>query len=165
MTHTFSIRPFQTSDWDQVWSFMEPILRAGNTYTFAKDISKQEARHLWIELPQQTYVAVDENDQPIGTFYIKPNQPGQGAHVCNCGYMVNAKHSGKGVAAQMCAHSQEEARKSGFRAMQFNAVVSSNIRAVALWERMGFEKVGTLKGAFAHPEQGDIDSFVMYKRL
>jgi ribosomal protein S18 acetylase RimI-like enzyme len=101
----------------------------------------------------------------LGTYYIRPNQSGGGRHVCNCGYVTASEAAGRGVARAMCAHSLEHARARGYRAMQFNFVVSTNTRAVALWQAMGFSIVGRLPGAFAHPALGDVDAFVMFQAL
>lgn len=116
-------------------------------------------------MPSATFVAVDEDDEVIGTYYIKPNQPALGAHVCNCGYIVAENARGHGVAAAMCEHSQREALSRDFRAMQYNLVVSTNEGAIRLWKRHGFEIIGTLPKAFRHLQLGFVDAFVMYKQL
>jgi ribosomal protein S18 acetylase RimI-like enzyme len=161
---TFSIRPFEVQDWKAVWEILEPVFRAGETYSFAPEITEQEAYKVWIELPMTTFVAL-EGDDILSTYYIKPNQPALGAHVCNCGYIVAAKARGKGIASLMCEHSQQEAIKQGFRAMQYNLVVSTNTGAVRLWQKHGFEIVGRLPKAFKHLGLGYIDAYVMYKEL
>jgi ribosomal protein S18 acetylase RimI-like enzyme len=114
--------------------------------------------------PLATYVALWEREV-VGTYYIKPNQPGLGSHICNAGYMVGTQARGRGVARAMCEHSQREGKKLGFRAVQFNLVVSSNEVAVSLWRKMGFSVVGTVPEAFHHQELGYVDALVMYKSL
>ena len=158
------IRQFQKSDWPQLWAMIEPVFRAGETYPYSPDISEQEAQQNWIETPQETWVAI-ENDEILGSYYIKPNQPGLGAHVCNCGYIVSEKARGKGIAASMCQHSQKQAVKLGFRAMQYNLVVATNEGAIALWKKLGFQVVGTLLNAFNSRKDGFVDALVMYKEL
>jgi ribosomal protein S18 acetylase RimI-like enzyme len=165
MQATINIRPFQDSDWFPTWRIIEPVFRAGETYTFSPDITEDEAHHAWVEVPSATFVAMGSKDVLLGTYFIKPNQPGLGSHVCNCGYIVSRNARGKGIASAMCEHSQREALRRGFRAMQFNFVVSTNEGAVRLWKRHGFEVVGTLPKAFRHPKHGFVDAFVMYKRL
>ncbi|MCX7893367.1 MAG: GNAT family N-acetyltransferase [Burkholderiales bacterium] len=162
---SLSIREATDDDWPGVWAILEPEFRAGETYSFARDISEAEARRVWLELPAKTFVCVDGGGHILGTYYLRANQPGQGSHVCNCGYVVAAQARGQGVASAMCRHSQREALALGFRAMQFNLVVSTNEGAVRLWKRHGFAIVGTLPGAFRHPRHGDVDAFVMYKQL
>lgn len=158
------IRPYRPADWEPVWSLLQPIFRAGETYVFAPEITESEARRIWTELPQATYVATLDGTV-VGTYFLKPNQPGLGDHVCNCGYAVSAAARGHGVASQMCEHSQAKGVALGFHAMQFNFVVSTNEGAVRLWKRLGFEVVGTLPEAFRHPRLGFVDALVMFKKL
>ena len=160
-----NIRPFQQPDWPATWAILEPVLRSGETYSFSSDISESEATSVWVQTPEATFVAEDETGEILGTYFLKPNQPGQGSHVCNCGYVVSEAARGKGVASAMCEHSQSEALLRGYRAMQYNLVVSTNTGAVRLWQKHGFEIAGTLREAFHHPKQGYIDAHVMYKRL
>jgi ribosomal protein S18 acetylase RimI-like enzyme len=161
----FHIREMEADDWPDVWRIIEPVFCRGDTYAVSTSITEDEARALWLGRPQATFVAVDNDGEILGTYYIKPNQAGGGAHVCNCGYIVGDKARGRGVASAMCTHSQQEAVVRGFRAIQFNFVVSTNETAIRLWRRHGFEVVGTLPGAFLHPDRGYVDAFVMYKRL
>jgi ribosomal protein S18 acetylase RimI-like enzyme len=160
-----TIRLYKESDWPAVWQILEPVFRAGETYAFPRDISEKKAYKSWISTPKETYVAVDQEGAILGTYYIKPNQPGAGAHICNCGYIVSENARGQGIASEMCEHSQHEAVSQGFRAMQYNLVVSSNEGAVRLWKKLGFNIIGTIPEAFCHPTRGYVDAFVMYKRL
>ena len=127
-------------------------------------MSRVDALDYWLAPDKETFVA-EENGVILGTYYIRANQGGGGHHVCNCGYMTSASATGKGVAGRMCEHSLIHARSRGFLAMQFNFVVSTNDRAVGLWQRMGFKIVGSLEGAFHHPTAGYVDAFVMYRHL
>lgn len=160
-----TIRPIAKSDWQAIWSVLEPVFRAGDTYSFAAEITETEAFKAWVETPAATFVAEDESGQILGTYFIKANQPGQGAHVCNCGYVVAEAARGQGIASAMCEHSQQEALRRGFRSMQYNLVVSTNTGAVRLWQKLGFEIVGTLPEAFRHPTKGFVDAYVMSKKL
>jgi len=162
---TITIRPFNENDWGPVWKIIEPVFRAGETYAFSPDITEEESRAAWISAPAATFVALDSDNIIAGTYYIKPNQPALGAHVCNCGYIVSENARGQGIAAMMCEHSLSEALKLGFRAIQFNLVVSTNEHAIRLWKKMGFSLIGTLPGAFRHAEQGFVDAHVMYREL
>lgn len=158
------IREAQASDFEKIWEIFQPVVAAGETYPYDPQTNREEAYHLWIELPQVTYVAEQES-QILGTYYLKPNQPGLGAHVCNCGYMVARSARRQGVGAQMCQHSKQTALALGFKAMQFNLVVSTNEGAVKLWQKLGFEIVGRLPKAFNHQKLGDVDALVMYQWL
>ncbi len=141
-----------------------PVIRAGETYTLDRDMSEADALAYWLSGEKETFVA-EADGAILGTYYMKPNQAGGGAHVCNCGYMTAAAATGRGVARAMCAHSLEYAKARGYLAMQFNFVVSTNVRAVALWERMGFGVVGRLPMAFTHPSEGFVDALVMMRAL
>lgn len=165
MNPAVRIREIESADWPAVWKILAPVFRAGETYTFPTNISEEDARSRWIDKPTATFVAADPDGEVLGTYFIKPNQEGNGSHVCNCGYVTSEAARGRGVATLMCEHSQEEAVRLGFRAMQFNFVVSSNEGAVRLWKKLGFETVGTLPRAFDHPANGLVDAFVMYKWL
>ena len=162
---SIQIRQAQDSDWAAIWSVLKPVFRAGETYSYPRNMSESETRNAWMSVPAATFVAVNEGGDVLGTYYLKPNQPGQGAHVSNCGYVVSDKARGQGVASRMCQHSQEEAVRRGFKAMQFNLVVSSNEVAVRLWQQLGFKIVGTLPEAFNHPRLGYVDAYVMFKQL
>jgi ribosomal protein S18 acetylase RimI-like enzyme len=159
------IRPFTESDWSTVWPILQTTFAAGDTYTFSPQSTEAEIHKAWVELPAATFVAVDDAGMILGTYFIKPNQPGLGAHVCNCGYVVAKAAQGQGIAAQMCEHSQKLALEMGFRAMQFNFVVATNTGAVRLWQKLGFEIVGTLPQVFQHQKLGFVDAFVMFKFL
>lgn len=164
-TSTMDIRRLRPEDWPQVWPILQATFAAGDTYAFAPDSSEAEIHRAWVEVPLATYVAVAEDGSILGTYFLKPNQPGLGSHVANCGYVVAASASGRGVATALCEHSQAEAVALGFRAMQFNFVVSTNERAVRLWQRLGFAIVGTLPGAFRHLLLGYVDAYVLFKQL
>jgi len=159
-----TVREFRDADWPAVWSMLEPVFRAGETYVFSPDISEQDARRIWIDAPAVTFVA-EVDAQLIGTYYLKPNQPGLGAHVANCGYVVSPAARGKGVATTMCEHSQQAAVERGFRGMQFNFVVSTNEQAIRLWKKHGFSVIGVIPEAFRHPTLGFVDACIMHKRL
>jgi ribosomal protein S18 acetylase RimI-like enzyme len=159
------IRPYQESDWLSLWPLLHDTFAAGDTYTFPPDITEAEVHKAWAEVPAATFVACTTEGEILGTYFLKANQPGLGSHVSNCGYVVAPAAQGKGVASLMCEHSQAQAIAMGFRAMQFNFVVSTNERAVRLWQRLGFAIVGQLPGAFRHHTLGYVDAFVMFKQL
>lgn len=158
------IRPAQAHDDDAIWGIIGPTIHAGETYALSRDMSRTDALAYWRSPAHEVFVA-ERDGEVLGTYYMRPNQQGGGAHVANCGYMTAAAASGRGVARAMCMHSLDHARARGFRAMQFNFVVASNARAIALWQSFGFEIVGRLPEAFAHPRLGPVDAVVMYRKL
>jgi ribosomal protein S18 acetylase RimI-like enzyme len=125
-------------DADAIWSIIGPTIAAGKTYALDSDMTKEQALQYWMGSDRETFVAEDDG-VVVGTYFIRTNQAGGGKHVCNCGYATGAAASGRGVARRMCEHSLDHARARGFQAMQFNFVVSSNQRAVRLWQSFGFE--------------------------
>ena len=160
------IRAATDEDQAAIWRILEPTIRAGETYAVDRDLTQAQALAYWRSPKHEVFVAEDEtHDEILGTYYLRPNQGGGGAHVCNCGYMTGAWANGRGVARAMCAHSLEHARARGYRAMQFNIVVSTNERALKLWQSFGFAIVGRLPGAFQHPRLGFVDGCVMYRAL
>lgn len=152
-------------DGTAVWKILEPIIRAGETYPLPRDMTEKAAIAYWLSSLHHTFVAEDETGCIVGTYYIRPNNSGGGAHIANCGYMVAADAEGKGVARTMCAHSIAYAKEQGYRGIQFNFVLSSNERAVRLWSSMGFETIGRLPGVFEHPRLGYVDALLMFMDL
>lgn len=160
----YTIRAATPDDWPGIWDIFHDVVRRGDTYAFDPDTDEEHAKSLWVGAPRQTYVAVEDGDV-VGTYYLKTNQLGTGAHVCNAGYMVRGDQRGRGLGGALCEHSLTEARSFGYHAMQYNFVSSTNTGAIRLWEKMGFKIVGTLPEAFKHPENGYVDAFVMYRLL
>jgi ribosomal protein S18 acetylase RimI-like enzyme len=159
-----SIRAASEQDRVAIWAILEPMIRAGETYPLPREMTREEAFTFWFS-PEKEVFVWEENGQVLGTYFLKANQQGGGAHICNCGYVTSAEAQGHGIARGMCLHSLERAKERGFRGMQFNFVVSSNTRAVKLWPSLGFETVGRLPEAFAHPTLGFVDALVMLRRI
>lgn len=159
-----TIRAATSDDHEAIWTILEFIIRAGDTYTLPRDLGREAALAYWFADPHEVFVAEDAA-QIVGTYFIQPNQRGGGSHVANCGYMTAPHAAGQGVASAMCAHSLEYAAQRGFRAMQFNFVVSTNAGAVSLWKKLGFAIVGTVPKAFKHQRLGYVDVHVMHRFL
>lgn len=154
------VRAATSDDEDAVWAILEPMIRAGETYTLPREMTRADALAYWFSSGNQVYVADDAG--AVGTYYLRANYSGAGAHIANCGY-VSAPHAGgRGIARNMCEHSIALAKRLGYRAMQFNFVVSTNVRAIRLWESFGFQTVGRLPKAFLHPRLGYVDAIVMH---
>lgn len=160
----FEITQVTSSDFERIWPIIKSVAERGDTYTYDINLDQNDAKSFWLDSPRQTYM-VTEGSDVLGIYYLKTNQLGGGNHVCNCAYMVSTKARGKGIATLMCQHSQEVALQLGYKAMQFNFVVSTNKGAIRLWEKLGFDKVGRLPRAFNHPKDGYVDALVMYKWL
>ncbi len=159
-----TIRRARPHDAGAIWAVLEPTIRAGKTYALDRDLTEAAALRYWRRVGNEVHVA-EVDATIVGTYYLRANQAGGGAHVANCGYVTAPQAAGRGVGRRMALHSLDAARRRGFRAMQFNFVVASNDRAVALWRSLGFRVVGRLPGAFAHPTIGLVDALVMFRRL
>jgi L-amino acid N-acyltransferase YncA len=158
------IRPATHLDRDAIWKIFHEIVAAGDTYALDPDLSRKEALQYWCGKNTHVYVA-ENGGRVVGTYILRPNQSGGGSHVANAAFMVAPDAQGQKVGHAMAEHCLTEARRLGFRAMQFNFVVSTNASAVRLWQNLGFKIVGTLPSAFRHPDKGYIDVYVMYRSL
>ena len=158
------IRAAIAEDRAEIWKVLAPVIRAGETYALPRDMDEEAALAYWLAPAHEVFVATIDGGI-AGTYYLRTNQQGGGAHVANCGYVTSPRFSMRGVAAAMCDHSLTQARARGFKAMQFNFVVASNEHAVRLWRRLGFRVVGTLPRAFDHPRLGLVDALVMFREL
>ena len=159
-----TIRAATPADADAIWRIVEPVVRAGETWTLPTDMSREDALAYWFSAAHEPFVAEDDGEV-LGTYFLRANQGGGGSHVANCGYMTAREAQGRGIARAMLVHSLARARERGFRAMQFNFVVSTNERASRTWQAYGFKVVGRLPAAFRHPHLGDVDALVMYRSL
>jgi L-amino acid N-acyltransferase YncA len=160
------IRDATAADWPAIWPFLHEIVAAGETYAYDRELTEAQARRLWmIEPPGRTVVAVDDDGAVVGTANMYANRPGPGSHVASASFMVDPNHGGRGTGRALGEAMLAWARERGFRAVQFNAVVETNARAVRLWRSLGFEVIGTVPEAFAHPTEGYVGLHVMYCRL
>jgi len=161
---SLEIRPATASDHPAIVRIILPTIRAGETYALDPGLSEAEAVAYWTGADRETFVA-EQDGVVLGTYYLRANQAGGGAHVANCGFMTGAAAAGRGIGRAMGEHALDRARARGFSAMQFNFVVSTNQRAVKLWRSLGFAEVGRLPGAFRHPGLGVVDALVMFRTL
>ncbi|MCD0483402.1 GNAT family N-acetyltransferase [Streptacidiphilus sp. ASG 303] len=161
-----TIREATPADWPAVWAFLQPIMEAGETYTWPRDVGEEQARGMWmLDAPGRTVVAVDADGTVLGSAKMNPNHMGPAAHIASASFAVAPAHSGRGTGRALGEHVLAWARAEGYRAMQFNAVVETNTRAVALWRSLGFEVIGTLPEGFLHPEHGYVGLHIMHRRL
>ncbi|MBX7173963.1 MAG: GNAT family N-acetyltransferase [Pyrinomonadaceae bacterium] len=158
------IRKAKETDKEAVWEIIQAIISTGDTYVFAPDSPKEKMLEYWFGADKETYVAVLDN-QILGSFYLKANQPDLGSHIANAGYMVSPNAKGKGIGRKMAEFSLPEAKRLGFKAIQFNFVVKSNEIAVKLWLSLGFEIIGEIPEAFQHQDLGLVNALIMYRKL
>ena len=157
-----NIRPAADSDRDAIWKIFHEVVAAGDTYPIDPDVSREDAFAYWFQAGARPFVA-EQDRQIIGIYILHPNQSGGGAHIANAAFMVPSVARGQGIGRAMGKHCLKEARRLGFHAMQFNFVVSTNESAVKLWQKLGMKIVGTLPGAFRHPEKGYVEVYVMFQ--
>jgi L-amino acid N-acyltransferase YncA len=156
------IREATEADWPKIYPFYSAIVAAGRTYAYPEGLSMADAKPVWMDPPPGHVVVAADGDVILGSAKMGPNRPGRGAHVATASFMVDPAHEGRGVGGALCDYLLGWARREGYRGIQFNAVVEMNERAVRLWQRLGFEIIGTVPGAFRHPEHGYVGLHVMY---
>jgi len=159
-----SIRKANANDLNAIWEIFEQVVTSGDTFAFSPGTSKAELPGFWFAPSMETFVA-EVDGKVAGSYFMKPNQPGLGAHIANCGYMVHPDQRGKGIGGDLCRHSLQIAKVLGYRGMQFNLVVSTNTGAVALWQRLGFRIIGTIPGGFKHQKLGYVDAYIMFREI
>ncbi|GAA2783537.1 N-acetyltransferase [Kitasatospora sp. CM 4170] len=161
------IREATAEDWPAIWPFFHTIVAAGETFTFPLDLDVEQGRGWWLlDAPNRTVVAVDEaTGAVLGSAKMNRNHQGNGSHIASASYMVDPAHSGRGVGRALAEYTLDWARESGYRAMQFNAVVAANERAVQLYRSLGFDVIGTLPEGFRHPELGYVGLHIMHRAL
>lgn len=159
------LRAATDADWSQIWPFLDAIVKDGQTYAYPNDLTSDTAKALWMEPPPGRTVVAVEAEEVLGTAKMGPNRPGRGAHVATASFMVDPEARGKGVGRELGVHVVEWARAEGYRAIQFNAVVETNTAAVALWEDLGFQIIGTVPEAFDHRVHGLVGLHVMHLSL
>ena len=159
-----TIRAATDADRDAIWNIFHEIIAAGDTYAFDPQMPREEALAYWFRADTHTYVA-EEDGGVVGTYILRPNQSGPGSHVANAAFMVARDAEGAGVGRRLAEHCLSEACRMGFRGMQFNFVISTNTRAIHLWNQLGFKIVGTLPGTFRHPEKGYVDVYIVFRSL
>jgi GNAT superfamily N-acetyltransferase len=159
------IREYTDDDWSSVWPIIQDVMSAGETYAYYPEWSSEQAREVWVEAPPgQTVVACD-GPRVLGTAKMGPNRPGPGSHVATASFMVAANARGRGVGRALGEYVLSWASAHGYAAMQFNAVVESNHAAVRLWQELGFQIIGTVPEAFAHPTLGRVGLHIMHRLL
>jgi GNAT superfamily N-acetyltransferase len=160
------IREATDADWAAIWPFFREIVRAGETYVYPRDLDEPTARALWmVGPPGRTVVAVDEDGTVLGTANMYANKQGGGSHIASGSFMVDPARFGRGTGRALGEYLLDWARTEGFRGVQFNAVVESNTRAVALWQSLGFEIMTTIPEGFLHPTLGYVGLHIMYQKV
>ena len=152
------------NDYDKIWDIFKKVIATGDTYVFDPSAPKDSLHIHWFADYMDTFVAVD-NDEILGTYIIKPNQIDLGDHIANCSYMVNPEFHGRGTGKLLCEHSINFAKDKGYLGIQFNIVVSTNEAAVKLWQKFGFDIIGTTPKGFRHKDLGLVDTYIMFKDL
>jgi len=158
------IRKATINDLEEIWKIFETVIKTGDTFAFPPGTGKDELQKIWFAPGMNTFVAED-NGKITGSYFIRPNQPGLGSHIANCGFMVDPEVRAMGIGGQLCEHSIQIAKELGYKGIQYNLVVSTNEKAVKLWERFGFKIIGTIPGGFNHQEFGYVNAYIMFRAI
>ncbi|MEI5006854.1 GNAT family N-acetyltransferase [Streptomyces sp. PmtA] len=158
------IREATAQDWDRIWPFWSRIVSAGDTYAWDPDTDEPAARALWMAPSHRVFVVEDEDGTLVASAYVRPNYGGPAAHIANAGFMVDPERTGRGIGRRLAEYVIDRARRDGYTGMVFNAVVETN-PAARLWEALGFRVLGTVPGAFRHPEHGTVGLNIMFREL
>jgi ribosomal protein S18 acetylase RimI-like enzyme len=159
-----TFRQATIEDGDGIWTILQAINARGDAYAYFPDTPKQDMLDYWLAADKHAFVAA-HNDEIVGTFWLRDNQPGRGSHIANASYAVSYAHNGLGIGKKMGLFSLDAARSLGYKAMQFNLVVKTNTRAVQLWQNIGFQIIGEIPEAFDHAELGLVNAYIMYQKL
>ena len=162
---SLAVRPIEARDWDRVFEIFRAVVTEGETYAYPEDLTSDTARALWIEGPPGESVVALRDNVILGTAKFGPNRPARGAHVATASFMVDAGARGTGLGRAMCEYAIAWAREKGYAAMQFNAVVSTNLHAIELYRKLGFVTIGTVPEAFEHATLGRVGLDIMYLQL
>jgi len=158
------IRRAKMGDRENIWNIFRQVIQSGDTYAYPPDTPFKIFKKFWFATKQQCFV-IGNGNEILGSYVLRSNQPGLGAHIANASYIVNPLHQGKGIGKKLCDHSIREAKKAGYLGIQFNIVVSTNKAAIHLWKKMGFEIIGTTPNGFKHQQMGFVDTYIMYRKL
>ncbi len=156
-----TIQPYQTQDWPQLWPILHEVFADGTTYAIERTIDADSAMSYWVHQAQEVWLAVNADQQVLGSYSLRPNAQALEPRICHCGYVVDRSARGQGVGTLLARHSLLQAKRLGYNGMQFNAVASSNTQAVALWQALGFQIIETRSQVFPHPTLGLVDAYVM----
>jgi len=159
-----NIRKSNSTDANEIWEILSAIIREGDSFAYSPQSTKDDMLSYWFHKSKHTYTAMLDG-KIVGTFFIQDNQPGLGSHIANAGYATSPKAYGQGIGKQMGIFSLSEARRLGYKAMQFNIVVKTNERAVKLWKDLGFKVIGEIPDAFQHRALGLVNAYIMYQKL
>lgn len=149
----------------KIWPFFRDILAEGLTYAYPREVTFEQGRDIWFEKGRTVYIAEDAEGRVLGTCYLRANREGPASHVANAGFMVAPEGRGQGLAKRMGHFIVEQARGRGFRALQFNFVVSTNTHAVKAWQAIGMDIIGTIPEGYQLPDGRFVDAYVMYRKL
>ncbi|MGQ0840117.1 GNAT family N-acetyltransferase [Actinokineospora sp.] len=159
------VRRASAADWPRIWPLWHRVVSTGETYMSAPDTDRETAAGVWLLPPPAAIFVAEDGSDVVGTALLKPAQPGLGDHVANAAFMVDPDRAGQGIGRRLAEHVLDAARALGYTAMQFNAVVSTNTAAIALWTSLGFDVLATIPGAFRHARLGPVAIHVMFREL
>lgn len=165
--YPFTLRKAHLEDFEEIYDIFCDILDEGETYSYTKEEMTPERSMAYFMTAPGTSCCVAENKKGelAGFYTVRPNRTGRAGHVANASFLVHPDHRGKGVGRLISEHALKTAKKSGYKAMQFNFVVSTNKAAISLYQSLGFTIIGTMPKGFNHAKKGLVDVYLMHKFL
>ncbi len=143
---TITIRPFKQSDIPDLITIWNKIVEEGNAFPQEEYLTEKTGLDFFSS--QTLTAAALINNEISGLYILHPNNVGRCSHIANASYAVKTGCRGMGVGEALVRHSLLEAKNHGFRILQFNAVVASNLSALKLYKKLGFTQLGIIPGGF-----------------
>jgi ribosomal protein S18 acetylase RimI-like enzyme len=157
------LRSAAPSDAPVMLALLQSTSDEGEALPFLGALDQDIIRSQWLGAPGCMLAC--RNGEVLGMYRYGANMPGRGAHVSTATFVVSRHARGQGIGRALVTHCLDAARAAGYRAMQFNQVVSSNHAALALYRSLGFIEAGCIPEAFRHDRLGYLDAYILYRKL
>lgn len=159
-------RQIEAAEFPLIAPLMQTVLDGEDAFSLPANAStQQQCEYFFSGLNNEVWLAETDEGEIAGAYCQRANQAGLGSHIANGSYLVNPKLNGRGIGTQLGEHSLKRAKAKGYRGIQFNFVVSTNRPAIALWQKLGFDIIGTIPGGYHYRQQRYVDAYIMFRSL